>query len=463
MDPSRSPGRARMETGVLKVTEAATVVPALGKPRPLKAPKIAEGKLSNGLRVLVVRKPSVPRVETRMFLPAHGPAHGKGNRAADRVLNATFTAGTATLTSHQIAQELQGLGASLRAGIDSDHLHVGGSVLSTNMKRYFGLMAEVLTDSTHPPDEIAIARDRVVVGVAIQRAQPEVVAQEALLRRLFGRHPYGDGLPEPEAVAKVGRAVVRNRFVDLAVPRGGVLVLVGDVDPIKAIDLVGDALSRWKGKRSATTVPPPPFAAGPTLIVDRPDALQTNICIAGAAPPPDAHDAAAFSVANTIFGGYFISRFVENLRERNGYTYSAYSGIVNRQLASYVQISADVGTEVTAPALVETSYELGRMVAKDVEDKELGNAKRYLNGILSTRTQTQAGLASTLSAIVMHGLGIDYLRDQPRKVAAVTVDDVREVSRRYFAPSKLVTVLVGDASRIADDVATLGDVRIDSA
>jgi predicted Zn-dependent peptidase len=435
------------------------LIPVPGKPRVLKPPKVAEGKLSNGLRVLVVRKPSVPRVEARMFLPVGG----KGNQAADRVLASTLTTGTSTRGAYEIAQELQRLGAEVGASVDADNMHVGGSVLSVNLKRFFDLVAEFLTDATFPADELAVARDRIVQTVAIQRSQPEVVAQEALLRRLFGKHPYGRGLPEPEAVAKVSRVAATKRYREVAVPRGGVLVLVGDVNPPKTIELVASAFSRWKGRSSGSTEAPPALATGPTLIVDRPGSVQTNIRLAGSAPSPDSADAAAFEVANTIFGGYFISRFVENLRERNGYTYSPRSGVANRRLTSYVQIAAEVGTEVTMPSLVETHYELGRMVAKDVEESELVSAQRYLNGILSIRIQSQAGLASTLTGVVMHGLGVDYLRDQPRKIAAVTLDDVREASRRYLAPSKLVTVLVGDASKIASDVATLGDVDVQTA
>jgi zinc protease len=319
-----------------------------------------------------------------------------------------------------------------------------------------------LTDATFPKDELAIERGRIVQEVAISRGQPQTIALEALYRRLYGSHPYGVGLPEPEAVAKVGRAGVASLYDDVVAPRGSILVLVGDVQPAKALDLVTSSLRSWKRKSSAggEQKAPPPIAMGPTLLLDRPGAVQTNVRMAGPAPQPDADDAIALEVASMIFGGYFSSRLTQNIRERNGYTYSPGSTVANRNLASFVYVGADVGIEVTVPALVETHYELGRMISTEVDDDELLQAQRYLTGVQSLRTQTQGGLASTLAGLIVFGLGVDYLRTYPKAVEAVTKTDVLEVSQRYLAPHKLVTVLVGDAGRVADGIELISDVKI---
>lgn len=121
-------------------------------------------------------------------------------------------------------------------------------------------------------------------------------------------------------------------------------------------------------------------------------------------------------------------------------------------------VSADVGTEVTAPALLEIRYELGRMATVAVEADELEAAKRYLVGSTALSTQTQSGLATYLFTLSLQGLGFDYLRDLPARIGAVTIDEVLRAGAAYLAPARLVTVIVGDRKRVGDSLATLDDV-----
>src|ERR671927_1433283 len=105
-----------------------------------------------------------------------------------------------------------------------------------------------------------------------------------------------------------------------------------------------------------------------------------------------------------VFGGYFSSRLVENIRERRGYTYSPRSAVEHLLAGSSFLVEADVATGVTGPALLETLYELGRMALTPVTEAELDAARRYLLGSLALRTATHAGLASTLSSLFGAGL-----------------------------------------------------------
>jgi predicted Zn-dependent peptidase len=161
-----------------------------------------------------------------------------------------------------------------------------------------------------------------------------------------------------------------------------------------------------------------------------------------------------------IFGGYFSSRLVENIRERRGYTYSPRSAVDHQAASSSFLVEADVATEVTGPALLETWYELGRMALTAVTPAELDAARRYVLGSMALSTATHAGLASTLSALVGSGLPVDWLAEHQRALAAVTVEDVQEASRRYLAASSLTAVVVGDAERVAEPLRALAPVRV---
>jgi predicted Zn-dependent peptidase len=161
-----------------------------------------------------------------------------------------------------------------------------------------------------------------------------------------------------------------------------------------------------------------------------------------------------------VFGGYFSSRLVENVRERRGYSYSPRSGVDHLVASSSVLVEVDVATEVTGPALLEIAYELGRMALLPVGETELEAARRYVLGSMALSTATHAGLASTLSALVGTGLPAGWLGDHQRALAEVTAEEVTAAARRYLQPAALTTLVVGDAERIADPLRSLGAVEI---
>jgi zinc protease len=114
---------------------------------------------------------------------------------------------------------------------------------------------------------------------------------------------------------------------------------------------------------------------------------------------------------------------------------------------------------VTAPALLETRYELGRIATVPVTEEELDVARQYAIGTLALSTSTQAGLASTLSALSAVGLGLEWIRDHPARLTAVTVEDVAAVASEFLAPARFTSVAVGDAASISAPLAVLGPVE----
>lgn len=440
--------------------ELVGIVPEVPPLRAVRLPAVAERTLGNGLRLIAARRSGVPRLEVRMLVPA--ARNGKAPDAARaRLFGRTLLAGTRNRSSVEIAQELQRLGGNLDAGVDAEDFVIHGSALSSELPRFLALLSEVLTEATHPEDEVALQREVTAQEITLALSQPATLARQALLRRLFGSHPYGEGLPSPEAIAAVKAGQLRKLGDKRLRPEGSILVLVGDVPTNRALDLAEAAFASWEGGGAKPGLAPPAFSVpAPTLLIDRPGAVQTNIRIGGAAIGRTHPDYPKLALANLVFGGYFVSRLVDNIREKRGYTYSPGSGVTQNRTASYFYVQADVGTEVTAPALVEIRYELLRMLAGPIEPAELLSAKRYLSGTISMSIQTQAGLAGFLGSLAVHNQPIEYLREFPAAVDALTEDEVIEASREYLDPRKLDTVLVGDAATIRSGVEALDEVEL---
>jgi predicted Zn-dependent peptidase len=436
------------------------VVPAVTAPRRARRLSSSERVLESGLRVLAVRKPGVPLVELRLRIPFLSTAASTPARAG--VLSDSLLTGAGTYDRAGLAAAVQALGGDFSVSVDADRLLVGGNVLATNLAAFVELLATVLSAATYPDGEVATERDRLVERLTIARSRPGVIASETLARRMWGTHPYAHDLPEPEAVAATTAARVRALHAARVRPDTAALVLVGDLTPARMLDHVERALSGWVGTPKRSRVPRlPEPEPGPTVIVDRPGSVQSSIRIGGSAVPRTDARYPALQLANLIFGGYFSSRWTENLREDKGYTYGPHSRVDHHALGSALMLDVEVATEVTAPALLETRYELGRIASLPVTDDEVQAVRQYAIGTLALSTATQAGLASTLASLAGFGLGLDWLGDHPTRLNSVSVEEVSAAAAEFFAPSRLVEVVVGDAGAITRPIAALGPVSID--
>ena len=138
-----------------------------------------------------------------------------------------------------------------------------------------------------------------------------------------------------------------------------------------------------------------------------------------------------------MFGGYFSSRWMENIREDKGYTYGAHSGVETIPGGAVLGVETDVASDVTAPALLETRYELGRMAAVPPTAAEIDAARSYAIGSLLISLDNQGGLASMLTALAADGLDVDWLRGHPARLEAVTAGRGRGGRAAVLRPDRV--------------------------
>jgi zinc protease len=434
-----------------------TSVPALTAPAKQKKLTTVERVTSTGLRVMVVRKPGVPLVEMRLRIPS--VSSRPTNPARTALLSDSVLTGVEGYDRAGLAAAVQALGGDLNVGVDTDRIIFSGNVLATNLRPMLGLLAAVLTSASYPSTEVAAERDRLIERLTIARSRAGVVAGEALAKRLWGDHPYARDLPQIDDVRAATAAQVRKLHAEIVRPHGAVLVVVGDISPARVLDQVEAALAEWTGTPVPGKVPAlPAVVPGPPVLVDRPGSVQSSIRLGGPALRRIDPDYPALQLANLIFGGYFSSRWNENIREDKGYTYGPRSHIEHNALGSVLLMETDVATEVTGPALLETLYELGKIASLPVLQSELESVRQYAIGTLALSTATQAGLASTLVALVANNLDPSWLIEHPQRLAKVGIDEVSAAATRFLAPSGLVSVVVGDAGKITHQLEVLGPV-----
>ena len=444
------------------------VLPELEPLGELRLPGTTEQQLPSRLTVIVIRRPSVPLVEVRLRVP-FGFAGGAGSALAGttgtadlanaHVLAQTLLSGTETMSNVQIAAELQAVGGALSVSVDPDRLLVSGNGLVSGLDRILEILAQVLTGATYPANEVTTERERLADRIQVARSQPSHQARVALLRRMYQDHPYAVQTPDPEQVRAVDTDALRELHDARLHPAGAILVLVGDLDPEAALESAGKLLGGWDGGGRELELPAtPPLEPGPLLIAERPEAVQSSLRVALPAVTRTHPDHAPLQLANLVFGGYFSSRWVENIREDKGYAYGAHSGVEHSVAGSALVVSTEVATEVTAPALLETVYELGRLATVPPTEPELEQARQYALGTLQLGMATQSGLAGLVSTYAGFGLRLDFLARHANALASATVEDVARAAATYLAPARAVTVVLGDASRIETSLSTLTPV-----
>ena len=429
--------------------------PAPLPPRSLNLPLPEEAALANGLRVVFVEQRRLPLVSFRLAFRAGDSSDPPGLPGLTDVMTDMLVEGTETRTSRQIAEEVARYGATLTAGASSDYLTVAASSLSAYADQVLELLADVTLRPTFPENELALAKANAQQNLIAQRAQPSFLASEAVARVLFGQHPYSVVASTPESIEALTRDSLVRHHRSLLVPNNAVLFVVGDADRGHVLARAEELFGAWQpGETPSPEFPAPPERTERVAyVVNRPGSAQTNILIANTSITRTDPDYFPVLVMHTILGGNASARLFMNLREEKGYTYGAYTQLDARRLAGSFRATTEVRGEVTGVSLKEIFYELERVRAEEVSDKELTDAQTYLTGIFPIRLETQEGLVEQLVQIRMHGLPDDYLQTYRENVQRVTKEDVLRAARKYVTPDRAAVVLVGDRSQILEQVA----------
>ncbi|NYH80033.1 putative Zn-dependent peptidase [Actinopolyspora biskrensis] len=433
-------------------------LPGLAEPRQGWQPETVDTVLDNGLRVIAARHGAVPMVELRLRIPFAGddPMHP----ARAEVLAETLLTGTDRRDRIRMDTDLAAVGGTLQATVDPERLSITGDALAGGMDTLLDVLNDALTGASYPEHEVGGERDRLVERIAVARSQPRVIAREELQNHRYGDHPFAREVPQSSDVAQVTADQVRELHRSAVLPRGATLVLVGDIDPQRTVETVSRVLSGWSSESSAREIPAlPPVEGGNVRLVHREGAVQSQLRFSAQAVPRTDERYPALQIANLIFGGYFSSRLVENIREDKGYTYGAHSAFEFTPGNGTILVDADTASEVTAAALMEIRYEFGRLALNPPKEPEVESARQYAIGGLLTSTSSQSGLASMLIGLAAVGLGQEWLAGHPERLRSVTVDQIAEAARWYM-PTAFTGVVVGDANQLSDQLRGLGGVAL---
>jgi zinc protease len=436
-----------------------STAPLPTEPRPYRFPDITRTTLPNGLRVLVAENRNAPLVSLRALVRS-GSDHDTVRTAGLASLTAEMLdEGAGDRDAIRIAEDVGTLGGSLGTGSDWDASYISLDVLSRNVGPSVSIFADVTARPTLPPEDLERVRAERLNDILQQRNEPGAIAGKRFANLLYGTGAYGNSVSgNPESVSRITVDDVRSFYEQHYLPNNSSVVVSGDIDAPGAIELVTRTLGDWTPGEEPPrpVVAPHPIHTSRIYVVDRPQAVQSEIRIGHLGVPRSCEDYFALSVMNAIFGGVFNSRINLNLRERHGYTYGARSQFAFRRQAGPFVVSAPVRNEVTRESIVEMVAELRRIRTGDIDDRELDDTKNYLMGVFPATVQTASDIASRLVDMELYGLPDDYFDHYRENIAAVSKAEITRVATKYLDPDRILIVVVGSAKEIREPLGTLG-------
>ena len=436
-----------------------SIAPPPGQPRPYHFPHVTRATLPNGLRVLVAENHNAPLVSLRALVRS-GADHDTVETAGLASITADLLdEGAGTRDAIQLAEDVGRLGAALGTAADWDASYISLDVLARTAEQALSIFADVTARATLPQEGLERVRAERLNEILQQRNEPSAIAGKRFSNLLYGSGTYGNSvIGNADSVGRITIDDVRRFYGQHYIPNNSSVVVSGDIEPNQAIALVTSALGAW----ARGTEPPRPnisprsIDASRIYVVDRPQAVQSEIRVGHLGVPRACEDYFPLSVMNAIFGGVFNSRINLNLRERHGYTYGARSQFAFRRHAGPFVVAAPVRNEVTRESVSEVLAELRRIRTADVETRELDDTKNYLIGVFPATVQTASEIAGRLVDIELYGLSEDYFDRYRENIAAVTKEDIARVAQKYLDPDRLLIVVVGNAKDIREPLGTLG-------
>ena len=432
---------------------------------PVKLPRPVEAKLKNGLTVLILEDRRAPYVTLQLYLTGAGalfePRESAGLAHATALM---LNEGTTSRTSVQIAEEVDRLGAGLSAGASfgSPDAVVSASGLSGNFDAWFELFSDVLLNPVFPANELEKLKQRQRARLREQRSSSGFLLSERFNRVVYGDHPAGQISATPASLDSLSRAALIEWHRRSYTPQNAILGIAGDVRAKELIPKLEKRLGSWKKNAAVQAWPDHPVAAKArrVLLVDRPNSVQTTLAVGNIAIDRRSPDYMAMAVMNYLIGGGASSRLFLNLREEKGYTYGVYSNFSALRYPGPWHAGGSMRTEVTEAALAEFFREIRRIRDEKATAEELEASKRAIVASFALSLEQPVRVLGFAVTAKHYGFAPDYWDDYPRKIMAVSADDVQRVARAYLDPEALQLVAVGDAARIKDALERYGTVQV---
>jgi zinc protease len=442
--------------------------PSEGPPKPLAArdskfPEYQLRTLDNGLRVVAVLHHEQPVVSMRMIVRAGAAQDPRGKAGLADLVASLLDQGTTTKSATQVNEEIDFMGGAMGAGAGTDLTFVNVIVMKDSFEEGLRILSGMAREPAFSQEEIDRQRQQALSTLQVNFGSPEFVADAVFDRLVYGGHPYG--MPQggtPETLASITRADLQAFHETYFVPNNAILAVVGDVTADEAFASVQKVFGTWERKElPVREFVAPPDPARRVVVVNKPDAVQTEVRAGHIGIKRNHQDYMALDMTLRILGGEGANRLHQVLRTQRGLTYGAKADMDTLLEAGDFEASTNTRSEATGEVLRLVVDEFWRLQRERVGERELSDAKAYITGSFPLTIETPDAIATQVLNVLFYGLPVEQLENFRERVNAVRPDDVERVARYYLRPDRLSIVLVGNASAFLSQLRGLGFTSVE--
>ncbi len=439
-------------------------IPPVGQLAALDFPTIVHAHLSNGVPVDYVQRKGVPVTQIALAFDAGNSADSAQDHGLAAMTMDMLDEGTATLSSQQIAEAEERLGADVTTSNGADRSYVSLNALSPNLAPALDLMSDVVKHAAFRPDDIDRIRAQELTGIAQMQKDPQRVARRLLPVVLFGANsPYGaPSGGDPKAIARFGPADLTGFAQRWLRPDNAKLFIVSDRPLAEIQPLIEARFGNWapptaaKGVKNFASLAPRPSSPR-ILLINRPGAPQSSIMGAELLPLDPKGDIIPFDAANDVLAGDFTARLNMDLREDKGWSYGTYGQEQVMMHAVPYVISAPVQADRTGDSLAQlnrdvTDFVTAKGVSADERDRVVTKSINQLPG----EFETSGAVLGAMMNIDMLGKPDNYYETLAPEYRSLTRANLDRAARAALDPKGFTWIVVGDAAKVRPQLEKLG-------
>ncbi|MFL5334728.1 MAG: M16 family metallopeptidase [Geminicoccaceae bacterium] len=397
-----------------------------------------------GVRAYLLREPTVPFLSLTLHIAGGAAADPPDHLGLAYLAAGLLDEGAGPYDSQAFRGELEDHAIRLQFEADRDGISGELRTLTAARDHAFALLRLALTEPRFDAEPVERVRGQILADLRRREADPDYLASRAWFGAAFPDHPYGRPTRGGAAsIAAIGTADCHG-FATRRLARDR--LVVGVAGDITAEELVPLLDATFGDLPVGEPLPPLPAVAPRVGAVEvlRLDIPQSVVVFGHGGLERHDPDYYAGYVANYILGGGgFSSRLLEEVREKRGLAYSAYSYLHELEKAPLWLGGVATNNQQVAQSLAIVRGELARMARGELDDTDLANARTYLTGSFPLRLTSNDQVAKMLVGMLVHDLGRDFLDRRNALIEAVTLEDLRRASARLFSGELLVSV-VGD-------------------
>ena len=456
-------------SGTETSTQSETWRKQMPKPGPEPQPSLPvfrRAKLKNGMTIMVSQNSVLPLVSFRLVIRGGSSADPQDAPGLTSFAFGLLDEGAGKRSALEFSDAIADLGASFSTGADQDSGWLSVSGLSRNQDEMMSLMADVLLRPSLSQKDFVRVQKQAVASLMQRRGSPGGLAFEYVPAMLYGaRHPYGH--PSSGTVESVGRfklSQVRRHLPKLLTPHRACLIASGDISLEEATKIAEKFLGKWNGSARPEPKPPTvePTKRSSVTLIHKPNSPQTMVIIFRPLFGHRHADETALVVTNEIYGGSFSSRLNLFLREEKGYTYGARASLSLRHNVGAYLAYAKIRQDVTGPGLQAFFDQMALLKTKSPSTEEIQRAKDGLTRSLTGQFESTGAAANAAETLFIYRLPLDRYAQMPQRYASVEKNAIDRAIERYLSSDVFHVVLVGDASKIQDEIKKLdlGPVKL---